>query len=45
MCQDSVDEIRDALATGAKRGRKADSHTSDVVREAVEQSRGKSPRP
>ncbi|EDY20925.1 hypothetical protein CfE428DRAFT_1218 [Chthoniobacter flavus Ellin428] len=36
--QEIVDEIRDTLATGAKRGRKAYAHTSDVVREAVEQA-------
>jgi ElaB/YqjD/DUF883 family membrane-anchored ribosome-binding protein len=36
--QEIVDEIRDALATSAKRGKKAYAHTSDVVREAVEQA-------
>lgn len=36
--QDVVDDIRDALSSGAKRGRKVYSHTSDAVRDAVEQA-------
>jgi ElaB/YqjD/DUF883 family membrane-anchored ribosome-binding protein len=34
--QETIDDIRDALASGAKRGRKAYAQTSDVVRDAVE---------
>ncbi len=36
--QEVVDDIRDALSTGAKRGKKAYAQTSDVVRDAVEQA-------
>src|ERR1700733_5668744 len=36
--QGVIDDIRDALSTGAKRGKKAYAHTSDVVRDAVEQA-------
>jgi ElaB/YqjD/DUF883 family membrane-anchored ribosome-binding protein len=39
--QEAIDDIRDALASGAKRGRKAYAQTSDVVRDAVEQAVGK----
>jgi ElaB/YqjD/DUF883 family membrane-anchored ribosome-binding protein len=39
--QEAIDDIRDALSTGAKRGRKAYAQTSDVVRDAVEQAVGK----
>jgi ElaB/YqjD/DUF883 family membrane-anchored ribosome-binding protein len=34
--QEALDDIRDALASGAKRGRKAYAQTSEVVRDAVE---------
>jgi ElaB/YqjD/DUF883 family membrane-anchored ribosome-binding protein len=36
--QEALDDIREALASGAKRGKKAYAHTSDAVREAVEQA-------
>jgi hypothetical protein len=36
--QDVVDEIRGALATGTKRGKKAYAQTADIVRDAVEQA-------
>jgi len=36
--QDAIDDLRDALSSGAKRGRKAYANTSDAVREAVEQA-------
>jgi ElaB/YqjD/DUF883 family membrane-anchored ribosome-binding protein len=36
--QETLDDIRDALSSSAKRGRKAYAHTSEVVREAVEQA-------
>lgn len=36
--QDALDDLRDALSSGAKRGKKAYAHTSDAVREAVEQA-------
>jgi ElaB/YqjD/DUF883 family membrane-anchored ribosome-binding protein len=36
--QETLDDIRDALASGAKRGKKAYAHTSEAVREAVEQA-------
>ncbi len=39
--QDVVDEIRGALATGSKRGKKAYAETADKVRDAVEQAVGK----
>jgi ElaB/YqjD/DUF883 family membrane-anchored ribosome-binding protein len=34
--QDVLDEIRDAVASSAKRGRKAYAHSADAVRDAVE---------
>jgi ElaB/YqjD/DUF883 family membrane-anchored ribosome-binding protein len=34
--QDVLDEIRDAVASSAKRGKKAYSHSADAVRDAVE---------
>jgi ElaB/YqjD/DUF883 family membrane-anchored ribosome-binding protein len=34
--QDVLDEIRDAVASGAKRGKKAYAHSADAVRDAVE---------
>jgi hypothetical protein len=37
--QEAIDDIRDALASGAKRGKKAYAQTSDVVREAVDKAR------
>jgi len=36
--QEVLDDIRDTLSTGAKRGRKAYSQTSEAVRDAVEQA-------
>ena len=36
--QEAIDELRDALSSGAKRGKKAYAHTSEAVREAVEQA-------
>ncbi len=36
--QDALNEIRNALASGAKRGKKAYAHSVDAVREAVEQA-------
>jgi ElaB/YqjD/DUF883 family membrane-anchored ribosome-binding protein len=36
--QEAIDDIRDALSSGAKRGKKAYAHTSEAVREAVEQA-------
>lgn len=36
--QEALDEIRGALASSAKRGRKAYAHSADVVRDAVEQA-------
>ena len=36
--KDALDDLRDALNSGAKRGRKAYSQTADVVRDAVEQA-------
>jgi len=36
--QEAIDDIRDALSSGAKRGKKAYTHTSEAVREAVEQA-------
>ncbi len=36
--QEAIDEIRSALATGTKRGKKAYSQTADIVRDAVEQA-------
>ncbi|MEZ0255474.1 MAG: hypothetical protein ACAI37_09345 [Chthoniobacter sp.] len=40
--QDALDDLRDALssnlATGVKRGKKVYAHSSDAVREAVEQA-------
>lgn len=36
--QDALDEIRAALSTGAKRGKKAYAQSADVVRDAVEQA-------
>ena len=36
--QEAIDDIREALASGAKRGKKAYAHTSEVVRDAVEQA-------
>ena len=36
--QEVIDELRDALATGAKRGKKAYAHSAEVVRDAVEQA-------
>jgi len=34
--QEALDDLRQALATGAKRGKKACAHTTDVIRDAVE---------
>ena len=34
--QDALEEIRAAMASGAKRGKKAYAHSADVVRDAVE---------
>ncbi len=34
--QEAIDEIRSALATGARRGKKAYAQSVDVVRDAVE---------
>jgi len=39
--QEAIDDIRDALSSGAKRGRKAYAQTTDAVRDAVEQAVGK----
>ncbi len=39
--QEALDEIRNALATGAKRGKKAYEHSVDAVRDAVEQAADK----
>src|SRR5882757_2728428 len=39
--QAALDDLRDALASGASRGRKAYAQTSDAVRDAVEQAVGK----
>jgi hypothetical protein len=39
--QEAIDEIRNALATGAKRGKKAYAHSVDAVRDAVEQAADK----
>jgi ElaB/YqjD/DUF883 family membrane-anchored ribosome-binding protein len=36
--QDAIDDLREALSSGAKRGKKVYAHTSDAVREAVEQA-------
>lgn len=36
--QEALDDIRDALSSGARRGKKAYSQTSEAVREAVEQA-------
>ena len=36
--QEAIDDIRDALSSGARRGKKAYAHTSEAVREAVEQA-------
>ncbi|HEY3900506.1 MAG TPA: hypothetical protein VGM54_18000 [Chthoniobacter sp.] len=36
--QEAIDDIRDALSSGAKRGRKAYTQTSEAVRDAVEQA-------
>jgi ElaB/YqjD/DUF883 family membrane-anchored ribosome-binding protein len=36
--QEVVDDIREALASGARRGKKAYAHTTEAVREAVEQA-------
>jgi len=36
--QEAIDEIRSALATGTKRGKKAYAQTADIVRDAVEQA-------
>jgi ElaB/YqjD/DUF883 family membrane-anchored ribosome-binding protein len=36
--QEAVDEIRSALASGTKRGKKAYAETADKVRDAVEQA-------
>src|SRR3954454_23518039 len=36
--QEALDELRAALATGAKRGKKAYAHSADAVREAVEEA-------
>src|SRR6186997_2111627 len=36
--QDALNEIRSALATSAKRGKKVYAHSADVVRDAVEQA-------
>jgi ElaB/YqjD/DUF883 family membrane-anchored ribosome-binding protein len=36
--QDAVDEIRNALNSGTKRGKKAYADTADKVRDAVEQA-------
>jgi ElaB/YqjD/DUF883 family membrane-anchored ribosome-binding protein len=36
--QEAIDDIRDALASGAKRGRKAYAQSSEAVRDAVEQA-------
>ena len=39
--QEALDDIRDALSSGARRGKKAYAHTSEAVRDAVEQAVGK----
>jgi len=39
--QEAIDEIRDTLSSGARRGKKAYAQTSEAVREAVEQAVGK----
>jgi len=36
--QEALDDLRETLASGAKRGKKAYAHTSEAVREAVEQA-------
>jgi ElaB/YqjD/DUF883 family membrane-anchored ribosome-binding protein len=36
--QAALDDLRDALSSGAKRGKKAYAQTSEAVREAVEQA-------
>jgi len=36
--QEALNEIRSALSSGARRGKKAYSHSADVVRDAVEQA-------
>jgi len=36
--QEAINDLRDALASGAKRGRKAYAQTSGAVRDAVEQA-------
>jgi hypothetical protein len=36
--QEALDEIRGALASSAKRGKKVYAHSADVVRDAVEQA-------
>ncbi len=36
--QEALDEVRAALASSAKRGKKAYAHSADVVRDAVEQA-------
>ena len=36
--EEALDDIRDTLVTGAKRGKKVYAQTADVVRDAVEQA-------